>query len=69
VAATYCVPDVGNILLVDLPRQATAVGCAHVKIVTLRAVANIKKNIFHGSSLLKMSIKIAPTTKVIGAHK
>ena len=67
VAVMYGVPDVGNIFLLDLSRQAAAVRLFRVIVVALRAVANVDKMVLHSRSLLKMSIKTAPITKVIGA--
>ena len=67
VAVMHRFPDMRNIFLLDLPRQAAAVGFFRVIVMALRAVANVVKMVLHSRSLPKMSIKIAPITKAIGA--
>jgi len=67
VAVMYGVPDVGNIFLPDLPRQAAAVRLFRVIIMALRAVANVVKMVFQSRFLLYLGIKKAPITRVIGA--
>ena len=68
VAVMNSVTDVRYVFLLDLLRKAAAVRLFRVIVMALRAVANVVKMVFHSRSPLKMSIEIAPITKVIGAE-
>ena len=68
VAVMNSVTDVRYVFLLDLLRKAAAVRLFRVIVMALRAVANVVKMVFHSLSPLKMSIEIAPITKVIGAE-